>query len=96
MEDFIKPNVRPFLQDLLLGSLKRRFQFYSVPRHFKQYKYDREARELGGLLFVRGRVFHGMSRWTASKNQIPTPPEAPQNQHAPITSLNFPQIFKTV
>lgn len=47
MNEFIKPKVRPFMQGLVSDSLKRRFQFYSVPRHFKQFKYDREAKELG-------------------------------------------------
>lgn len=47
LEDFIDPIVSPYLQNMLRSSLKTRMQFYSVPRHFKQFKYDREVRFVG-------------------------------------------------
>lgn len=44
LNDFIKPVVSPFFQNMLRNSMKSRYFFYSKPKHFKQAKYDREFR----------------------------------------------------
>ena len=50
MHDFLETDVRDTM-DALLAPLKHKFQYYSVPRHFKQVEVEWEVGDFANRYF---------------------------------------------